>query len=352
VKYITIYFLVFFIATALDGYAQAGKKERNLKVLPVPAFGYSPETKFYLGAVTLFSFKLHKDSTTRTSNAKLEFNYTWRKQVILEGAWNCFFKGEKWFTKGLLHYSKYPDYYYGIGAETPESNKLIFTSNRFVFETFVLKKIGTKLFSGLNLKHIDYSKIKWNDDEAGYRELISGSVWGIGVNLLKDSRNNLLTPTKGALINFNSTYNFSQTDYLELSLDMRYYKTWKSKFTFASRFINEWNFGNPPFYDLVFLGGDKYVRGYYYGRFRDKCLSSLQTEFRFPVVWRIGLSAFGGISSLYPNVNHLDLNAIKTNYGIGLRFLVDKKDRTNLRFDYAIGQHQNNGFYVSFGESF
>ncbi len=335
-----------------ESYAQSLKKERKLKILPVPAFGYSPETRFYLGAVTLFSFKLHNDSTTRISNAKLEFNYTWRKQVILEGAWSCFTKGEKWFTKGLLHYSKYPDFYFGIGSETPESNKLVFTSNRFVFETFVLKKIAKKLFSGFNVRHIDYSKISWNGNDNNYKELTASSLWGIGFNLLKDSRNNLLTPTSGVFVNFNSTFNFSQSDYFELSLDMRYYKTWKSKFTLVSRFFNELNFGKPPFYDLMFLGGDKYVRGYYYGRYRDKCMSSFQSEFRFPVIRRFGLAFFGGVSKIYPQLNSVSLSALKTNYGVGLRFLVDKKDKTNLRFDYAVGQGQNSGFYVSFGESF
>jgi hypothetical protein len=35
-----------------------------------------------------------------------------------------------------------------------------------------------------------------------------------------------------------------------------------------------------------------------------------------------------------------------------LRFLVDKKEGTNLRFDNAIGSGKNSGFYISFGESF
>ena len=73
------------------------KKDRKIKVLPVPAFGYSPETRAYVGAVALFTLDLYKDSLTRTSNAKVEFNYTWNKQSILEAQWSYFFKEEKWF---------------------------------------------------------------------------------------------------------------------------------------------------------------------------------------------------------------------------------------------------------------
>jgi len=107
-----------------------------------------------------------------------------------------------------------------------------------------------------------------------------------------------------------------------------------------------------PFYDYAFLGGDKFVRGYYLGRYRDKNLSSVQSEIRFPIVWRFGFAAFGGLSTLYANTNNIAAKNIKPNYEMGLRFLVDKKDKTNLRLDYAAGKDGNNGFYVSFGESF
>ncbi|MBI3235108.1 MAG: hypothetical protein HYZ42_13920 [Bacteroidetes bacterium] len=332
--------------------SQDSTKTKRVKVLPVPAFGYSPETKTYIGAVTLFTFNIYKDTLTRTSNAKIEFNYTWRKQMILEGGWNYFFKDEKWFTKGLIHYSKYPDYYFGIGPNTPDSNKLTFNSNRFVFETYALKKIGYKLFTGIDIKYINYSHIKTESNEPKYSELTAGSTLGIGYSILKDTRNNILTPIKGMYLYGNARYNFAKTHYGEITLDFRYYKTWKNKYTLASRFVNDLNLGNPPFFDYAFLGGDKFVRGYYYGRYRDKILSSLQTEFRMPILKWLGLAAFGGISNLYSDVHPFKLNKTKYNAGVGLRILIDKKDRTNLRFDYALGNNNNNGFYVSFGESF
>jgi len=167
---------------------------------------------------------------------------------------------------------------------------------------------------------------------------------------LRDSRNNLLTATKGYYINLNAGYNFSQTNYVETTLDLRGYKTWGDKFTWANRMINVLHFGNPPFYDFAFLGGDKFVRGYNYGRYRDKNLTSLQTEFRMPLFWRLGAATFGGVSNLF--AGKFKPGDSKFNYGLGLRFLVDKHDRTNLRLDYALGEGENSGFYISFGESF
>jgi outer membrane protein assembly factor BamA len=323
---------------------------KKVKILPVPTIGYSPETKTYIGVVSLFTFNLYNDTITRTSNAKVEINYTWNKQLILETEWNYFFKDEKWFTKGKMSYSSYPDYYYGVGTNTPDSNKLLYNSNRIVFEVSVLKKVGRKFFTGANVKYLNYQNVNYIGSHS-YSELTDHSTFGVGYTLLSDSRDNLLTPTKGFYFNLNVGYNFSEQNYGEASVDLRHYKTWGDKYTWANRLINEFNFGTPAFYDYAFLGGDKFVRGYNYGRYRDKNLTSFQTEIRLPLIWRFGMAAFGGLSNLY-NSSNLNLKETKPNYGLGLRFLVDKHDKTNLRLDYAIGGEGNTGFYISFGESF
>jgi len=333
-------------------FAQDTIQTKKIKILPVPAIGYSPETKTYIGAVTLFTLNLYNDSCTRTSNAKLELNYTWNKQLILESDWNYFFREEKWFTRGRIHYSKYPDLYYGIGAETPESNKLLFDSKRFQAEVSFLKNVGNKMFTGFNLKYLIYAQVKPEAGSLSYPELHDGSTFGIGYSFLSDSRNSILTPTGGFYSFLNSTYNFAKSDYLEFTFDLRYYKTWKGKYTLANRFLNDLSFGNPPFFDQSPIGGDKFVRGYYLGRYRDADLSTFQSEFRFPLFRKIYLATFGGLSNIYSAKNQFKFDKTKLNYGFGVRFLVDKTENTFLRMDYAIGQDHNNGFYISFGESF
>jgi hypothetical protein len=55
---------------------------------------------------------------------------------------------------------------------------------------------------------------------------------------------------------------------------------------------------------------------------------------------------------VYEKVNSIENESFKPNAGVGLRFLVDKNEGTNLRFDYAVGAGNQSGFYISFGESF
>lgn len=84
--------VTFLLLTSQSVLGQDSMKVKKVKVLPVPAFGYSPETKTYIGAVALFTFNFYNDSITRLSNAKVEFNYTWNKQAIIDCAWNLFSK--------------------------------------------------------------------------------------------------------------------------------------------------------------------------------------------------------------------------------------------------------------------
>jgi len=224
------YFFLLILLLSSPFHVLGSDSIKNVKILPVPAFGYSPETKTYLGAVTLFTLDLYKDSMTRTSNAKLEFNYTWNRQMILSSDWNYFFKEERWFSKGSLSFSHYPDFYYGIGSNTPLSNELLFNSNRWVFEINLLKNLGKDLFLGPNLKYISYSKISYTGIST-YPELADQSTFGAGVTFLKDSRDNLLTPSKGFYFNLITGCNFSKSNYTEASLDVRVYKTWADKFT-------------------------------------------------------------------------------------------------------------------------
>lgn len=341
--------LLVFSASADDS-----TKVRKVKILPVPAFGYSPETRYYVGAVSLFTIDPYQDSVTRKSTAKVEFNYTWNKQIILEGEINYFFKAEKWFLGSTMHYSKYPDRYYGIGAQSNDSDEVLFQSNRLKLDLELSKQIRSKVFFGGGIRYFNYSNIgTFSDTVVLQNELTNLSGTELKVNVFKDDRDRILTPTVGSFYKLKLGINYSNSVYLHILADARkYYSFGKNKHhVVAARFLQTSVVGDAPFYDLAILGGDRIARGYFYGRFRDQHLSTLQAEYRSPYLWRFALAAFGGTSLVYGAGNVTSEN-VKPNVGVGLRFLVDKNDRTNLRFDYAIGRQGQSGFYVSFGESF
>ena len=131
-------FIVGFIVLSFYSFGQDTDSTKRIKFLPVPSIGYSPETRYYLGAVVLSTFSMDKHS--RSSNAKIEFVYTWNQQMILDQEWNVFARKDRLFTQGLLHFSKYPDTYFGIGSDQQEEDAISYQSKRFKLDGMLLWK--------------------------------------------------------------------------------------------------------------------------------------------------------------------------------------------------------------------
>ena len=326
------------------------------KVLPLPTISYSPETKTAYGVVSLFNIKAYKDTNTRLSNASLEFKYTSNKQIIFETDWTFFFNKEKWFSKGMLHYSKYPDLYFGIGDKISDTSEVQYSSNRFLVQSNALKSFGKGFFLGPTFRYIDYSKIEQTAGNSLFPELRNGlSTVSFGIEELWDRRDNILTPSIGHFMNVGVDYNLGANKnetYYRLKIDLRYYKKLSPTLTWSNRLFMRHASKNTAFFDLPMAGGDQFVRGFRLGKYRDFSLQTLQTEFRSKVYKSIGLALFGGITSLKKDAYREMNQSLKWNTGIGLRIRMDKKEQTNLRFDYALGSNNNSGFYVAFGESF
>ena len=316
-----------------------------MKILALPTFGYSPETRAYAGAVVLFTMP-SKDSTTRTSNAGLEFNYTRNRQSIFEGDWAYFSNKERYFSQGKIHLSNYFDIFYGTNTFQPDTKITQYTNKRISGTANLLKRIKKHTFFGPSIRYINYYKLR-ADRKPVPKLLNEDQTMGLGATLLYDSRLSILTPTNGRYALVSTDFNKSSQSYLRFSADLRAYKNFKGFIWSHKLFINYQTKG-APFYDMSTAGGDEFVRGFRYGKFRSFSLNTYQTELRKTVYKRLGFAVFGGVSQL-GNPSYIGL---LFNGGMGMRFLLDKKEMTNLRLDYAWGTQKNNGFYVSFGEAF
>lgn len=350
IRYAVLAFLVLVLGICRAENADSSKRDKRVNLLPVPAFGYSPETRSYFGAVVLGTLDFYSDST-RVSNAKAEVNYTWNKQLILEGEWAYFTRGEKWYTDGLLHYSKYPDRYYGIGPNTPDSNELLFESRRMRADVSVLKSIGQNWFLGPNLRLIRYMDVS-SEEKSKFSELKDAHTASLGLDIYHDSRKNLLNPKQGKYLRTRILLSKgSNGNYAQINLDGRSYLPVKGIGIVANRTFHRINGNSAPYFDMSIAGGDDFVRGYFFGRYRDLNLSTFQSELRAPLFWRLGATLYGGYSFLYVR-SISEENTGKWNAGAGIRILMDKTQDVNLRLDYAIGANGQSGFYIAFGESF
>lgn len=340
-----IVLLFFYFCTVLCG-LQADST-RKFSVLPVPTFGYAPETRGYAGAVVQMAFKTDNNPATRASALKTEFQYTQNKQLIAEMSGTLFAPGEKGILNFTLHRSRFPEYFWGIGINTEESDKILIDNDRTWVDLAGLFQIRKRWFAGPLFR---YQKRRLNNIQMiGSAEF---SCYQIGTQLLHDSRNNILNPQMGSFFDLQISNNRSHQNGVRLLADYRHYFTLNKTSVLALRGAFSWLSSQTYFFDLALLGGDRLLRAYYAGRFRDQGLFVMNLEYRKSFYRRWGMAVGAGAGSVYNKPADAFNNPSKPSVNAGIRFLADRKERINLRIDYALGVNGQRGFYFAFGEAF
>jgi hemolysin activation/secretion protein len=119
----------------------------------------------------------------------------------------------------------------------------------------------------------------------------------------------------------------------------------------AFQLQSSFSFGDVPLGELSALGGHEMMRGYYEGRYLDNHLLAIQAEYRFRLWDRLGAVIFAGGGDVASDVGDFRLGNLRPSVGAGLRFLIDKTEDLNLRFDYGIGYRTRN-YYLQVAEAF
>ena len=341
--------------------ARSARPFRRVRILPVPAFGYEPETRWHVGAVGLAQWRRSAaDTLRRPGSAKLEVNFTQNKQLVLTGEWNTFSPAERTLTQGLVSFLRFPENYWGVGNDAPAAAQERYDSRRFEAKLAILRQVRPHVFVGPRVQAQNVWRIAPAPGGLLDRRTVTGAGggWSVGAGgaAAYDTRTSVFTPTRGTLVALSATgfgpalgSNFRFTRY---ELDARRYWPIGRRVTLAGQLVLTTHSGEPPFRMLALLGSDGPMRGYYRGRFRDRQLAAAQAEVRFPLIWRFGAAAFAGAGQVARGFDEFNLRSLKPSLGGGLRFLVDRQENVNLRLDYAVGEAGNTGFYVSFGEAF
>ena len=333
------------------------------KIIISPVVSYSPETSWGggFGAKYLFKFR-GSGEETRTSNLPLSFTYTLENQYIFFSGFEVFTNQEKFVLFGNLIYRQFPQLYYGVGRNTPESNEEIFSFNQFLFEPSLLKRmIFRYLFVGAGFRYNEVSNVEFepdgllsDNDRVG--EQGSRSV-GLQFAMLYDSRNNILTASNGWYAEFaHGTYRRSLgsiSDFTLTRLDVRHFLTpFKNRSdVLAFQLKTQFSSGNVPVPELSMLGSDEIMRGYYEGRYTDNHLIAFQTEYRRQIKGAVGMVAFASFGDVSSSIQGFDITKFRPTIGIGFRYLLDPVESLNLRMDWGVARDANN-FYLNVAESF
>lgn len=405
--------LLLCVISTITSNAQDKKKEKKTKepphkgsiyLSPVPVIGANPAFGFIYGAGASASWFMGEPDNTKISNALLGIAFTTKKQTIITLKSTIYGEENGYMLLGDWRYldSSQPTWGLGTGPQSAkladndfdfddgsidgnsEADMLEFTFFRF-YQTYLKRISTTGFYVGLGL-HIDLFN-NFNDqlldlqaspqvitpfyaynEEYGFSQNKSSLV-GLSLNGVLDTRDNVNNPYTGryAMVRFKINPEFlgSDQESTELWLEYRDYFNFTDDHNNILALWTYANFatsGNLPYMNLPAIGWDQYSKSgepYSQGRFRGQNLVFGGLEFRKHILATKNNPRFFG-AVLYANAttasgkkNDIDLfEYIEPGYGLGLRFNISQKARTNIGIDYGWGSYGTTGFFLRLNENF
>ena len=354
------FIILLFLSSYLNAQKDTLPKHLNgFKLIVLPVAFYTPDTKIGGGVGGLATFNFKGDSIgARRSSVTVGLVYTQLKQILVYFPFQLFPKNQKYWLGGEVGYYRYIYNFFGTGNGNPTDYVEKFSATYPRIRFSATKQIKPHLFVGLRAGFEDFEFTKVDSGGILDKQLVAGARGGrhacLGFQTNYDSRDALFSPTKGWL---SEVYVYQagkfiggDFDFQRLYADVSHYvKSGKGVWAFNGTLIL--SAGDVPFHQMPVLGGTKRLRGYFEGKYSDKNLAVLQTEYRFPVYKRFGAVVFGGVGEVASTPLAWALGNVRYNIGGGLRFMLDTAQRINIRADYGFG-YKSKGLYITIGEAF
>ena len=343
------------------------------KLTPIIAPVASPEVDLMLLLGGLFTFKVNiLDPFLQRSSIPFSIGYS------TNGSFNSNFrpyiygKNDNLRLFGDIWLKDMPDNYWGVGYENgknvPKSDSTTaYKRNWWQVYLNIIRKIKPNLFAGINL---DLNKTKASELNTRMKEdpliINQGTNFrnsGIGFIIQYDSRDLSVNAYSGLYLSLTASiyrkFLNGNTNYDVYFLDYRQYKSIKKPGrTLAWSVKSRIATSGVPWTEMSMVGTPFDLRGYIWGRYRDKAMISGIIEYRHMFIRknpdkngnmmsRHGFVSWIGGGGVSPSIR------VKQNWlpniGVGYRFEVQK--RMNARVDFGLGE-DSFGIYVSFNEAF
>ncbi len=346
---------------ALTETAAADSLANTSSTVLLPVLGYTPDTGMMLGGTVLQFFYLEPEFTDcRPSVFSPVFIYTLKNQIMVYLGLGLNWDENRNALNVVPHYLKFPDQFYGIGRDVSVDDEEAYTSKRLGADLDFNRKVWGNWRLGLSYRLIKHQLSEVDPEGQLATDTVNGTEdsWlsGLGPALIFDNRDNTWAPDRGwflqAVARFGGSDMGSDYTYQEYTLDLRGYWTVGEITVLAGQYLTTRLEGDVPFFILPRLGGDTALRGYRGGLYMDQTRALGRLELRRSHLWgRLGMVAFAGIGDVAPSPEKLTLGSELWSAGFGLRYMLDPKERVNIRMDIGFG-NGDSGFYLSLGEAF
>ncbi len=317
---------------------------------------YSSDTKLGIGLVAAGLYRHNiSDTITPMSDVSAYGDITTTGYYKLGIRGHHFFPEDKWRIEYNVYFESHPDKFWGIGYDNGNNsaNETDYKRWQSRFVASLTRRIIPHLYIGPQIQ-VEYINGRNVTDRTLWQNMARHTFTdGAGVVAVYDTRDNVINAYRGVYMRLDqmfypkftgNRYAFSLT---ELTLS-HYRGIWKGGIL-AMQFHTRLTYGNTPWGLMSKMGGSSNMRGYYEGRYNDKCLMDATVELRQHVWRRNGVVAWAGAGQVFKKFSDIQARHTLPNYGIGYRW--EFKTRVNVRLDVGFGKHQA-GFMFNINEAF
>jgi hypothetical protein len=307
----------------------------------------------------------------RYSSLSVSGNVSTTGQVQVQVRGDIFSQGGDYLTKVDARYLDTERSTWGLGPIEPDQEA--YPMDFLLYRTYltIYRVASGPVFVGLGYRYDEFANIVDQDAVNGNPtpfSTYSGDgvtntvASGVSVNVLGDTRDNLVNPKKGYFLSMSMT-NFpksmgSDSNWQEMWAEMRVYPhvPKRSGNVLAFWLYTWYSFGPAPYLNLPADGWDTYgrgARGYLQGRIRGVNQIYFETEYRMQLS-RDGLWGAVAFVNVTNTTDPISQTFAKGNVGLGagLRIKFNKHSDTNLAIDHGWGQEGSRGWFLGLGEAF
>ena len=180
---------------------------KRVQVLGLPVVFYTPETSFGAGGgLQLFFPNQNSRYNKRISNIFSTVIYTANKQLSVNVIPQLYLFEGKMFLEGNFLYKIYPNSFWGVGSNMPDSNLERYNMETFSARIALLNRIPPSLNFGFEYQFEDHKMLEVAEGGILDTAQISGSngarTSGLSFVLNYDDRDNIYSPLSGNYLIF------------------------------------------------------------------------------------------------------------------------------------------------------
>jgi hypothetical protein len=245
--------------------------------------------------------------------------------------------------------------FYGIGNEIDFLNIDVLQEGPAYFLTGSWN-VWKKLYVGLGYRRgsVD-TRLRFDvDDSSFFDPVLNIELGAISIPIEIDSRDHEQFPRNGwqilgqTVLYRESVGSDFEAETYKLSIN-RYFPMRETD-VLAARLVVRSAGEDVPFFLLSTFGGTTDLRGYPSGRYRDRQMYSVQTEYRWQFSDRWIFTGFAGVGEVAEHFSEMGRNFLPAG-GVGARFVLSEKHKIGLSFDVATGK-DGTEVYFGVGEAF